>query len=71
MKRRILTVSEGLEIQRNHLECWRLKLIDNCYKDLEEYVKKENSFLTKDSTGYDVTRGNCLDCFVLNWKPQK
>ena len=35
--------SLALEIQKEHLLEWKTKLTDECYQDLAEFVKSENS----------------------------
>ena len=58
--------SLALEIQKEHLLEWKTKLTDECYQDLAEFVKTENSKI--DVTKQPAIRGNSLTVFVCNWK---
>jgi len=58
--------SVALEVQKEQLLEWKSKLTEECYQDLVEFVKTENSKI--DVTKQPAIRGNSLTVFVCNWK---
>ena len=75
-----LTSQQGLEIQRQHLAEWKVKLKDEVYLELEYAVKKETErtlntdfylSLPIDQRGYMIPRGSQIDSMVLNIKPNE
>ena len=62
------TVQDGLEVQQEQLQEWKLKLNAECFGALEAFLLEANKNLTKDNTGGDVIRGIALDEFILNWR---
>lgn len=63
-----LTIEKALEYQKQHLEQWRNRLNDRCYKALCEEVDRRNAELGEDSCGYDVYRGDSFLNFIYNYK---
>ena len=57
--------SVALEVQKEQLLEWKSKLTEECYQDLVEFVKTENSKI--DVTKQPAIRGNSLTVFVFNW----
>lgn len=64
------TKEYGLRIQSNQLKEWKARLSDGCYKALVQRIALENGYLSKDSTLYDVFRGDQFLDVIFNWRPQ-
>lgn len=60
------TLEQGLAIQRQQLEQWKVLLKPKVFDLLKSMVEHENESLTKNSDGYDVCRGNNIDVILLN-----
>ena len=63
------TVEQGMDMQRKHLEKWRLRLSPECYAYLRDRVEYRNS-MTDPKDGYGVCRGTDLDHIISNWQPK-
>ncbi len=64
--RKEFTTFEGLVIQREQLEKWKLLLKHEVYTALEAWATQYNEHpLVKD--GYDICRGSELDNFIANF----
>ena len=65
MKIQTITLKNNIGRELQLLE-WKSKLTEECYQDLVEFVKTENSKI--DVTKQPAIRGNSLTVFVCNWK---
>lgn len=55
----------GLDIQATDLAFWEKLLKPDIYKLVEAECFKQNATLETES-GYEVFRGNSIDCFIKN-----
>ena len=62
----ILTLDEGLEIQKQQLVRWSMLLKPSIQAMLEAEAVRQNRTLNNRCSGYDVWRGCDMQNFVLN-----
>ena len=58
------SVQDGIEIQNQHLQEWKLVLLPEVYLALEEYATRKNHEV---KSGYDIRRGSDLISYVRNY----
>lgn len=59
-----LSVQDGIDIQNQHLQEWKLVLLPEVYLALEEYATEKNHEV---KSGYDIRRGNDLSSYIRNY----
>lgn len=63
--RKEFSVADGIRIQQQHLEQWKLLLKPDVYANLVLYAERDNG---KARDGYDICRGTDLNNYLLNYK---
>lgn len=63
-----MTIGDMLEIQKEHLSQWRLRLNDTVYNALEAACLESNKGQIEP---YEIKRGQSLDTFIANWRPNR
>ena len=59
-----LSVQDGIEIQNQHLQEWKIVLLPEVYLALEEYALRTNN---EAKNGYDIRRGSDLSSYIRNY----
>lgn len=59
-----LSIQDGIEIQNQHLQEWKIVLLPEVYLALEEYATRKNH---KAESGYDIVRGQDLCSYIRNY----
>ncbi len=67
MEDQILSVKNGLKIQKEQLNKWRKVLKPSVFRKLNNYVLSLNKNLTDKHTILDVPRGTQLDNLIQNY----
>lgn len=63
-----LTVRQGIVLQETHLALWRARLNAECYLALEAHAKTSHADA---HCGHQISRGDTLTEFVLNYTPKR
>jgi hypothetical protein len=59
-----LSIEEGIQIQNEHLQEWKIILKENVYEELVKWATSTNG---EAKTGYDIRRGSKLDNWIGNY----
>ena len=57
-------IQDGIDIQTQQLQEWKLVLLPEVYSALEEYATRKNH---EAKLGYDIVRGTDLISYVRNY----
>jgi hypothetical protein len=63
-----LSVEQGIQIQNEHLQEWKIILKENVYEELVKWATSTNG---EAKTGYDIRRGSKLDNWIGNYSIDK